>query len=275
MQRSRASACARSTRPGCAWTRRQPDDDRRRLDARARGIGLRGPVRARRGTAAASTRASASAWCEDARRRHLGRRQRLRHRRATWCARSCRAQARRRRERDALQERVGELAMQPLDPRGRCGSFHLVEDYDGGSALLVRIHHCIADGIALISVTMSLVDGGAPPPRAPRRQGAPDGAEDWIADTLIKPLTDCGEGARAGRRRRRASRWTCWRPAARRLGGAGPGAPAYQLVSDVARAGADAGRLEDAAEGQARRHQARGLVRADRRWTRSRRSARR
>jgi diacylglycerol O-acyltransferase len=31
---------------------------------------------------------------------------------------------------------------------------------------MVRIHHCIADGIALISVTMSLVDGGSAAARA-------------------------------------------------------------------------------------------------------------
>ncbi len=92
-------------------------------------------------------------------------------------------------EQAALQERVGELAMQPLDTRRPLWQFHLVEDYQGGSALLVRIHHCIADGIALISVTMSLVDGGLPPPERKRKEtGA--GAEDWIADTLIKPLTD-------------------------------------------------------------------------------------
>ncbi len=89
----------------------------------------------------------------------------------------------------ALQKRMGELAMQPLDPRRPLWHFALVEDYEGGSALMVRIHHCIADGIALISVTMSLVDGGAPPPER-RRKDAPAGAEDWIADTLIKPLTD-------------------------------------------------------------------------------------
>ncbi len=89
----------------------------------------------------------------------------------------------------ALQKRVGELAMQPLDPKRPLWHFSLVEDYEGGSALMVRIHHCIADGIALISVTMSLVDGGAPPPER-RRKEAPHGAEDWIADTLIKPLTD-------------------------------------------------------------------------------------
>jgi WS/DGAT/MGAT family acyltransferase len=101
----------------------------------------------------------------------------------------------------ALQERVGELAMQPLDPKHPLWQIHLVEDYDGGSAMIVRIHHCIADGIALISVTMSLVDGGLPPPERSRKQAS--GAEDWIADTLIKPFTDmtvkalgaAGEGA--------------------------------------------------------------------------------
>jgi diacylglycerol O-acyltransferase / wax synthase len=91
-------------------------------------------------------------------------------------------------EQAALQQRVGELAMQPLDRAHPLWQMHLVEDYQGGSALIVRIHHCIADGIALISVTMSLVDGGAPPPERKGRQAAA-GAEDWIADTLIKPFT--------------------------------------------------------------------------------------
>lgn len=102
----------------------------------------------------------------------------------------------------ALQKRVGELAMLPLDRAKPLWQIHLVEDFEGGSALIVRIHHCIADGIALISVCMSLVDGGtAPPPR--RRKAAPEGAEDWIAETLVKPFTDitvkaldaAGEGA--------------------------------------------------------------------------------
>jgi WS/DGAT/MGAT family acyltransferase len=92
-------------------------------------------------------------------------------------------------EQAALQERVGQLAMVPLDRSRPLWQIHLVEDYQGGSAMIVRIHHCIADGIALISVTMSLVDGGEPPPER-KRKSAPAGAEDWIADTLIKPLTD-------------------------------------------------------------------------------------
>ena len=108
----------------------------------------------------------------------------------------------------ALQDRVAELAMQKLDPKRPLWQMHLIEDYVGpdgvkGSALIVRIHHCIADGIALISVTMSLVDGGSAPPERRKKEAAASGAEDWIADTLLKPFTDLtvkalgavGEGA--------------------------------------------------------------------------------
>ena len=36
----------------------------------------------------------------------------------------------------------------------------LIEDFEGGeSVLLARLHHCIADGIALISVMLSITDG--------------------------------------------------------------------------------------------------------------------
>lgn len=95
----------------------------------------------------------------------------------------------------ALQDRVGELAMQPLDPRRPLWQMHLIENFKGddgqqGSALIVRIHHCIADGIALISVTMSIVDGGSEPPKRSRKEReAATTAEDWIADALIKPFT--------------------------------------------------------------------------------------
>lgn len=96
-------------------------------------------------------------------------------------------------EQQALQDRLGELAVQALDMNHPLWQFHLVEHYQGGSALMARIHHCIADGIALIAVTLSLMDGGSePPPPAPKEshhEGL-EGAEDWIAHTLIKPFTD-------------------------------------------------------------------------------------
>lgn len=97
-------------------------------------------------------------------------------------------------EQAALQTRVAHLAMQPLDPAHPLWQFELVEHYQGGSALIARLHHCIADGIALISVMMSLVDGGAEPPRRTRKKGSDkvglDAAEDWLADTLIRPFGD-------------------------------------------------------------------------------------
>jgi len=96
-------------------------------------------------------------------------------------------------EQEALQARVAELAMQPLDHNHPLWRFELVEQYRGGSVLIARIHHCIADGMALLSVMMSLVDGGALPPQRKgtrsSRSGL-DGAEDWVADTLIRPLGD-------------------------------------------------------------------------------------
>ena len=69
------------------------------------------------------------------------------------------------REKAALQDLVGRLAVLPLDPMRPLWKMHLVENYrdeEGkpASVLIVRIHHCIADGIALIAVTMSMVDGG-------------------------------------------------------------------------------------------------------------------
>jgi WS/DGAT/MGAT family acyltransferase len=95
-------------------------------------------------------------------------------------------------EQEALQERAGLLAMQPLDRDHPLWRFELIERYDGGSAMIARIHHCIADGIALIGVMMSLVDGGRLPPQRDARSGKTgmDAAEDWLVDTLVRPFGD-------------------------------------------------------------------------------------
>jgi WS/DGAT/MGAT family acyltransferase len=94
-------------------------------------------------------------------------------------------------ERHALQRLCGELATTPLDPSRPLWQFHLIDRYEGGSALIARIHHCIGDGIALISVMMSITDGGADPPKRKRREAAEDAGEgDWLADAVLKPLTD-------------------------------------------------------------------------------------
>jgi diacylglycerol O-acyltransferase / wax synthase len=96
-------------------------------------------------------------------------------------------------ERHALQRLCGQLATTPLDADRPLWQFHFIEHYEGGSALVARIHHCIGDGIALISVMLSITDGGSDPPK--RRRKAPPEAvagdeADWLSDAVLKPLTD-------------------------------------------------------------------------------------
>lgn len=74
-----------------------------------------------------------------------------------------------------LEARVGELASTPLNPTRPPWNFHLIERYGSGSALIVRIHHCYGDGVALLNVLQRLSDGadGAPAPApAPAADGA-------------------------------------------------------------------------------------------------------
>jgi diacylglycerol O-acyltransferase / wax synthase len=57
-----------------------------------------------------------------------------------------------------LEALAGELAGTPF-PAGRpLWTFHLIERYGAGSAIIVRIHHCYGDGIALLYALLSLAD---------------------------------------------------------------------------------------------------------------------
>jgi WS/DGAT/MGAT family acyltransferase len=57
-----------------------------------------------------------------------------------------------------LEELVSQLASTPLDKTKPLWQFHLVENYSEGPAIVTRIHHCYADGIALVQVLLSLTD---------------------------------------------------------------------------------------------------------------------
>ena len=92
---------------------------------------------------------------------------------------------------EVLRERVAELCSQPLDPAHPLWQMQLIEDMGAGSsALICRIHHCIADGIALIAVMLSITDGGkAPPQRAKAAAQEPQEA-DWLLDAFLRPMTN-------------------------------------------------------------------------------------
>jgi diacylglycerol O-acyltransferase / wax synthase len=71
----------------------------------------------------------------------------------------------------ALQELVGDLIASPLDRSKPLWDMYLIDRPDGGCALVVRIHHCIVDGIALAQVMLSLTDAtpAAAPDAAPEQ----------------------------------------------------------------------------------------------------------
>jgi WS/DGAT/MGAT family acyltransferase len=69
---------------------------------------------------------------------------------------------------EELAELVGDLMAMPLDRDRPLWQMHLVDGVGDGAALIGRMHHCIADGVSLAGIMLSLTDpervvGIAPP----------------------------------------------------------------------------------------------------------------
>lgn len=58
----------------------------------------------------------------------------------------------------ALQEMISDLTAIPMDRSKPLWQMYLIENYNDGCVLFTKIHHSIADGIALIHVLLSLTD---------------------------------------------------------------------------------------------------------------------
>ena len=63
-------------------------------------------------------------------------------------------------DRAELQAFLGDRIATPLDHSRPLWEVYLIDDFGSGCAILVRIHHSIADGIALARVMLTLTDGG-------------------------------------------------------------------------------------------------------------------
>ncbi len=101
--------------------------------------------------------------------------------------------------REALQKMVSDLMSTPLDYSKPLWQFHLVENYGSGMALINRLHHCLADGIALMQVLLAMTDmsANAPWPKPkPRKQKRPSSLFDRAYETLIKPASSAFTTAR-------------------------------------------------------------------------------
>jgi len=101
-----------------------------------------------------------------------------------------------------LEKLVAQLASQALDHARPLWQFHLIENYAGGTALVSRIHHCIADGIALMGVLLSLTSpdqahddkSEADAPRKATQHRAP--WDPWLAPftaTAVKAIGATGD----------------------------------------------------------------------------------
>jgi WS/DGAT/MGAT family acyltransferase len=66
-----------------------------------------------------------------------------------------------------LQALAGRLAGSPLDPQRPLWQIHLIERYGGGSAWITRVHHCYADGMAMLRVLLSMTEQDPGPALAP------------------------------------------------------------------------------------------------------------
>lgn len=89
-----------------------------------------------------------------------------------------------------LQKLASRLAGTPLDASRPLWQFHIVRNYAAGSALIVRIHHCYADGIALIQVMLSMTDASASGPAAVPMRSRRDRPSDRETDTWLAPIAN-------------------------------------------------------------------------------------
>ncbi|MCB9677584.1 MAG: wax ester/triacylglycerol synthase family O-acyltransferase, partial [Alphaproteobacteria bacterium] len=67
-------------------------------------------------------------------------------------------------DRAALQALVSARMSGRLELDRAPWRFHLVQGYRGGSAVIARLHHSLADGITLSRILVGLTDGHAPAP---------------------------------------------------------------------------------------------------------------
>ena len=95
-----------------------------------------------------------------------------------------------------LKERVSTLMSQPLDRAKPLWDMELIEDYQGGSAIIVRLHHCIGDGIALVQVLLSLTDEHFDPDRFP----SADDSDSFLPSALKGAWNSLKGAAAAGER---------------------------------------------------------------------------
>lgn len=95
-------------------------------------------------------------------------------------------------DKKALQQFASDLASTQLDFRHPLWQTHVIDHYGEGSVIISRLHHCIADGIALVQVLLSLTDE-QPDADARQETAEPEETPFWHpAQRLVRNAMDLG-----------------------------------------------------------------------------------
>jgi len=125
-----------------------------------------------------------------------------------------------------LETFVSQLASTPLDHSKPLWQYHIVENYRGGGVLIARIHHCYADGLALVQVLLSLTDTASKP------EAHAELAKTWLKRDRGSVLERLLEPTQAGLQKLLAAGEKTWGKVAQML--ADPG-----VAAEIAREGSE------------------------------------
>ncbi|MGZ4193951.1 MAG: WS/DGAT/MGAT family O-acyltransferase [Solirubrobacteraceae bacterium] len=95
----------------------------------------------------------------------------------------------------ALQELVSDLMTMPLDHSRPLWHMYLIDGFGQGAAMITRMHHCIADGIALSRVMLSLTDSEPDAGIAPRKKSRQESSNGGRLAGLTRPVRGVVSGA--------------------------------------------------------------------------------
>jgi diacylglycerol O-acyltransferase len=84
-----------------------------------------------------------------------------------------------------LNDIVADLGNEPLKQDRPLWAIHLIEGSDGGSAIVSRLHHCIADGFALAHAMIKLADREDGTPMGDAMTPADQGEHEPLLDVLV------------------------------------------------------------------------------------------
>lgn len=99
-----------------------------------------------------------------------------------------------------LQRYVSEHNSRPLDRSKALWEMHLIDGYDGGAVVFCRLHHALADGIALARVLLSLTDEspeGGPSADPTEPTADPEEPEMGVVEGALRVLDAAGSAAGA------------------------------------------------------------------------------